>query len=161
LLVFGIHFTLDAFKVIKYSIAFFAMGIMLYNLFVADFILPELSEKKSFYYCNRKIYQYFLSNKLNVCFFYSFKLCLVGISLILYLYALIFISKPLIYLPTAVDFSSNLYITWLTILGAFVSICLYALFIQFFNVFCLQLKHTLFPDILGEKGDAHHDTFRL
>jgi len=147
LIVMNIEVTLDVYEVIKYTVWYFACGIVIFNVVLLDFILPYMSPQKSFSQILKSFLFFFTQNKMNICFFYSLKLCLIGFSLMLYVLFLVFvIRQPFLSLYESFSFTENLYNTSTIFVVLSISIILFSFFMQFFSLYCYQVKNILFAD---------------
>jgi len=147
LLVFNVQITLDVFSILRYSLFYFLIGLVVFNTITIDFVLPELQMARTFSDSLQKFFRYFLSNKLNVCFFYSLKFCLMALNIMIFIYCLnLFIYEPILRLPVNIDIYSCLFNTFTLFIGVFISLMLNSIFMQFFSIYCFKFQQIVFRD---------------
>jgi len=147
LIVTNIRIVPNVYEVIRYSLWYFAIGAVLFNTVILDFVLPEMKQGNTFSLVLKRCYYYFSENKMNLCFFYSLKLCMIGISMMLYLFFLAYvIREPFLTLTATNGLQNNLYNTSIILLAFAVSVIVFSFFMQFFSMYCNQIKNMLFCD---------------
>jgi len=148
LIITNIQIVPDVYDVIRYSLWYFGIGVVLFNAVLLDFVLPLMRQGNTFSVVLKKCYYYFTENKMNLCFFYSLKLCMIGISMMLYLFFLAYVVRePFLTLTTTSGLQNNLYNTSIILLAFTVSVVVFAFFMQFFSMYCYQIKNIIFCDL--------------
>jgi len=152
LIVINIQIVPDVYEVIRYSLWYFAFGVVLFNAILIDFVLPQIGKDDTFSLVLKRLYSYFMQNKMNICFFYSLKLCMIGISMLLYLLFLAYvIREPFLSLTNTFGLQNNLNNTAVIILAFAVSVAIFSFFMQFFSLYCYHIKNILFDDFCIEE----------
>ena len=148
LIVMNIRIAFDFYGFIKYSALFYFLGILLFNLIISDFVLPELIREGSFSHSLKKFYAYFLQNKSNIIFYYSFKLCIISLNILIlvYFYKYIFLKAPFFHLAISTGLMTNLVNTFSLFASLLISLIINSFFVLFFNVFCYSLRDIMFKD---------------
>jgi len=147
LVIMNIEIILDVYNVIEYSMWYFAVGIVIFNIVLLDFILPQMSKGETFSDTLKRFFSFCYENKMNICFFYSLKLCMIGFSLMLYVLFLVYVvQQPLFSLDSTFSFAENMLNTSILALVMSVSIIIFSVFMQFFSLYCYQVKNILFSD---------------
>ena len=147
LIIFNVHITLNALVVLRYSLFYFFISLVVFNTITIDFVLPELQKSQTFSNSLYKFFKYFLSNKLNVCFFYSLKFCLMALNVLVLIYCMnLFIRYPILHLPVNINMYSSLFNTLTLFVGVLISLMMNSILMQFFNIYCFKFQQILFKN---------------
>ena len=143
----GLFHDIDIYYLSMCLTIFFIYSIIFINMCFQDFILPVLADGNSFTFYLKKLIFYFIKNKLNILFFYTMKICFIGISMVLYLYLIILaFKKPLFDFPFYDCFTNDVYMTFIIIAVMLTLNIIYSFFIQFFCLYCRKVKVLLFAE---------------
>ena len=147
LIVLDIVVNINQIEIMRISLLYFAVGLILFNMILHDFVLMDMTRSNSFSISLKKFYAFFQQNKLNMYFFYSLKFCLMGLCTLLFVYFLVFIfSTQIIQIPFASDLYTSLVATTKLIFAILLSLSMYAIILQFLNTYCYLMLKDLFSD---------------
>jgi len=137
---------LSQIKLVQFFLTYLVSGIILFNIWVNDFILPKLVINYSFTQSILFFMRYWGKNFRKIIYFYLVKIICIITSLLLLVLVLKYYPNNYlsIYLTYNYNLVNGLYNLIMLFWGAIVSMFLYAFIICFFNVGCTKLYARLF-----------------
>ncbi|MCL2063335.1 MAG: hypothetical protein FWG98_03050 [Candidatus Cloacimonetes bacterium] len=145
LIVTGLQIELNLVELLRYSIIYFMIGLIFFNSIIVDFILPKMAQGKNFSETLGKIYDYFAINKLNFILFYTFKLFLITMNVLILIYFMYYLfPEPIIIIPVNMSVQTCIVNIFTVFLGVILSMILNAVFVMFFNIYSICLKEVMF-----------------
>ena len=147
LVVLGIHIPVDVFFVKRWSLIYFFTGLVIYNTVTIDFVLPEMSKTGSYTNALTEFLNYFMVNKQNIFYFYSFKFFLIALNMLIFVCLIrLFVQQPLFRLPLSVSLQTSVINVFTFLSSLWISMIRNSVLMQFLNVYSFKFFKQLFDD---------------